>query len=110
MTLPQDKHLGGIEIAPSWVLYDSERYKFPVRGLEENFQEINNVTSQDSFYRNEDYKTRCLGRALLDIPWAQAAIGQLSSMNLAINQFFSSLREGLQLHAEKNFTHSTAVL
>lgn len=80
-------------------------------GLKKNFQKINNLTPQAPFsFQDEDSKTRSLRRALLDITWAQAAIGKLSSMNFEISQFLSILREGLQLHAKKNFTRSNAVL
>lgn len=79
--------------------------------LEKLIREIDTLSPEAPLsFRDDDPRVRCLRRALLDVPWAQAAIGQLYSMNITFNQFLSSLCDGLQLHAAQDSALSTAVL
>lgn len=79
-------------------------------GLENLILEINLLVLQASLsFRNDENKISCLCLAVLDAPWEQTAICQLSTMNLSFNQFLLAVRDGLQLYNEKGQTDSASV-
>lgn len=76
-------------------------------GLAKIVEHINVLTPQGPpNFRSENNKIRYLRHAVLTKPWAERAIGNITTAKYSFNSFVTALREQLQLEVEKGLRAS----